>query len=733
MMAETPIQAAAGEVLDGDLLQFYISASASLSQLGIQALKQGDTFAVFNPYGDILSWKESPEGLFHNDTRHLSRLDLTLNGYAPLLLSSNIQDDNAILSADLTNPDLYDGAQLILAKDTVHVLRSKFLWQGACYERIAIRNFSEKTERISLRLAFEADFADLFEVRGHSRAGRGTQRAERRADDTVVLLYEGLDGVARETVLRFDPTPDALTLDDARFDFEIEPEGRRTLFVTVSCAGAEAAMTPRPSFFTCMRAARRVQRAAVRDTATVETSNTAFNELLCRSFSDLCMLLSPTEHGLYPYAGIPWFSAPFGRDGIITALQMLWADPSIAKGVLRFLAATQATELDPAADAEPGKILHEARNGEMARLGEVPFRRYYGSVDATPLFVLLAGLYFERTGDVETVSALWPNIEAALKWIDGFGDPDGDGFVEYHRQNADGLLNQGWKDSPDSVFHADGQMAVGPIALCEVQGYVYAAKRTAASMARSIGKAATAATLDMQANVLREKFDAQFWCEELSTYALALDGEKRPCRVRSSNAGHALFAGLPSPEKAARVSRVLTGRDGFSGWGVRTLARTEPRYNPMSYHNGSVWPHDNAIIAFGLARYGMKDEVSQILRGLFESSTYFQHRRLPELFCGFVRRRHQGPINYPVACSPQAWASATPFAMLQACLGLEFNYQADEIIFNAPRLPEFLDQVCIRGLTLGDSRVDVLLRRHDSDVAVNVLARTGTARVVGYS
>ncbi|GBF26860.1 hypothetical protein MnTg02_01902 [bacterium MnTg02] len=733
MMDETPIKAAAGEVLDGDLLQFYISASVSLSQLGIQALKQSDTFAVFNPYGDILSWKESPEGLFHNDTRHLSRLDLTLNGYAPLLLSSNIQDDNAILSVDLTNPDLYDGAQLILAKDAVHVLRSKFLWQGTCYERIAIRNFSEKTERISFRLAFEADFADLFEVRGHSRAKRGTQRAERRADDTTVLLYEGLDGVARETVLRFDPAPDALTLDDARFDFEIEPEGVRSLFVTVSCAGAEAAMTPRRSFFTCMREARRVQRAAVRDTATVETSNTAFNELLCRSFSDLCMLLSATEHGLYPYAGIPWFSAPFGRDGIITALQMLWADPSIAKGVLRFLAATQATESDPAADAEPGKILHEARKGEMARLGEVPFRRYYGSVDATPLFVLLAGLYFERTGDVETVSELWPNIEEALKWIDGFGDPDGDGFVEYHRQNAAGLVNQGWKDSHDSVFHADGQTAVGPIALCEVQGYVYAAKRAAVSMARSIGKAATAATLEMQANVLREKFDAQFWCEELSTYALALDGEKRPCRVRSSNAGHALFAGLPSPEKAARVARVLTGRDGFSGWGVRTLARTEPRYNPMSYHNGSVWPHDNAIIALGFARYGMKDEVLQILRGLFESSTYFQQRRVPELFCGFVRRQHQGPTNYPVACSPQAWASAAPFAMLQACLGLEFDYQADEIIFNAPRLPEFLDQVCIRGLTLGDSRVDVLLRRHDSDVAVNVLARTGTARVVVFS
>lgn len=731
-MDEIPINAVTREALDDGLLRFYISASASLSQLGLQALKQGDTFSVFNSCGDILAWKKSPEGLFHNDTRHLSRLDLTLNGSPPLLLSSNIQDDNAILTVDLTNPDLYEGTRLVLVKDSIHVLRSKYLWHGTCYERIAVRNFSGKTERISLCLSFEADFADLFEVRGHTRARRGTRRAERRSDDTVVLHYLGLDKVARETVLRFDPVPDALTLGDARFDLDIEPDGRRTLFLTVSCGAAEAA-APRRSFFACLREARRVQRMMVGGTATVETSNTAFNEFLCRSFSDLNMLLSVTEHGLYPYAGIPWFSAPFGRDGIITALQMLWVDPGIARGALRFLAATQATGFDPAADAEPGKILHEARNGEMARLGEVPFRRYYGSVDATPLFVLLAGLYFERTGDTDTIGALWPNIEAALNWIDGPGDPDGDGFVEYHRQNSDGLVNQGWKDSHDSVFHADGSTAVGPIALCEVQGYVYAAKRAAASMARSLGMAAVAATLEVEANALREKFDAHFWCDDLSTYALALDGDKRPCKVRSSNAGHALFAGLASPEKAARVAQSLTGRDGFSGWGIRTLARSEPRYNPMSYHNGSVWPHDNALIALGLARYGMKEHVLQILRGLFESSGYFGQRRLPELFCGFVRRRNKGPTNYPVACSPQAWASAAPFALLHACLGLAFDHQADEIIFNSPRLPDFLDEVSIRGLSLGASRVDVLLRRHQRDVAVNVVRRSGSARVVVFT
>ncbi len=412
---------------------------------------------------------------------------------------------------------------------------------------------------------------------------------------------------------------------------------------------------------------------------------------------------------------------------------MLWVDPEIARGELGFLAATQATEIGPLADAEPGKILHEMRQGEMARLGEVPFRRYYGSVDATPLFVMLAGRYFERTGDLQTINALWPQIEAALNWIDEYGDADNDGFLEYHRKNADGLVNQGWKDSHDSIFHADGRAAQGPIALCEVQAYVYAAKRLAASMARACGLAAQAATWDTQASALRERFDDLFWCEELSTYALALDGDKQPCRVRASNDGHALFAGIVSQERAERVAAGLTARDGFSGWGIRTIGRSEERYNPMSYHNGSVWPHDNALIALGFARYGLKEAVGQVLGGLFEASAYFEQRRLPELFCGFARRQRRGPTNYPVACSPQAWASAAPFALLQACLGLELDHQANDIRFVSPWLPEFLDEVHIRGLVLGETKVDVMLRRHESDVAVNVLNRTGNARVVAIS
>jgi glycogen debranching enzyme len=355
----------------------------------------------------------------------------------------------------------------------------------------------------------------------------------------------------------------------------------------------------------------------------------------------------------------------------------------------------------------------------------VPFARYYGSVDSTPLFVVLAGMYFERTGDLATIEALWPNLEAALNWIDRYGDRDGDGFVEYFRRSERGLDNQGWKDSKDSISHADGSLAGSPIALCEVQGYVYGAKRHAAALARHIGLAPLAASLEHQAENLRTRFEEAFWCEDIGTYALALDGDKRPCRVRASNAGQVFFTGIADHARVARAADLMFRRDFFCGWGIRTLAASERRYNPMSYHNGSVWPHDNALLALGLSRYGLTDKVAQLFEALFDAASYMELRRLPELFCGFVRKPGVGPTLYPVACAPQAWASASPFALLQACLGLSFDHRAELVHFHHPRLPKFLDEVVIRSLAIGNSRMDLMLRRHGADVSVNVLRKTG--------
>jgi glycogen debranching enzyme len=427
---------------------------------------------------------------------------------------------------------------------------------------------------------------------------------------------------------------------------------------------------------------------------------------------------------------LPWFNAPFGRDGIIAALESLWLRPSLARGVLTYLASTQARCVIARQDAEPGKILHETRSGEMAATGEMPFGRYYGSVDATPLFVLLAGAYYERTGDLAFVQSLWPNVDAALSWMDRYGDRDDDGFVEYHRQSTHGLLHQGWKDSDDAIFHEDGSPALGPIALCEVQGYVFAAHRAGATLAVALGYAERATELAAQAEALRQKFQAAYWCEELSTYVIALDGEKRPCRVRTSNAGHCLFAGIASPERAMQVARTLLSPESFSGWGVRTLASSEARYNPMGYHTGSVWPHDTALIALGLARYGMQDKALQIMTGLFEAGMHFDLHRMPELFCGFARRPEEAPILYPVACSPQAWSAASVFLLLQACLGLEINALESQIYFTGPHLPPFVHELRIHNLEVAGATVDLLITRQEQDVSVDVLRRDGDVQVL---
>jgi glycogen debranching enzyme len=677
---------------------------------------------------------DTSEGLFCNDTRHLSRLQLFFEDKRPLLLSSVIQDDNVSLTVDLANPEITrtDGSAII-PRDAIAIGRTKFLWNSVCYERIGLRNFDRLPHEFWLSLYFDADFCDLFEVRGMKRARRGEMHTDITSEITR-FAYRGLDDRIRRTVLRFSPEPVQLTKDFASFRFALAPGERASLLVTVACDLLDAQSrdaspiksasgVPAQGFAKAYQEARRDLRALTSNIAKVESTNTVFTDLITRSTSDLYTLMTRSSEGIYPYAGIPWFSTMFGRDGIITAMMLLWADPMVARGVLLQLAKAQAIATDPSADAQPGKILHERRSGEMANLGEVPFGFYYGSVDATPLFIMLAGQYFERTGDLATIERLWGNIEAALQWCDTFGDRDGDGFVEYYRETDSGLANQGWKDSHDSISHADGSLAQGPIALVEVQAYVYAAKRAAATMARALELADRAEALEQAASKLRERFDRAFWCEEIASYALALDGDKRPCRVRASNAGHALFSGIALPERAGRVAATLMSEGSFGGWGIRTLSVGEIRYNPMSYHNGSVWPHDNALIAMGFAKYGFKLEAARLFEATFDASTYQDQQRLPELFCGFLRRRRRGPTAYPVACSPQAWAAAAPFAMLAACLGLELPAATNEIKLIDPVLPPFLDDVTLRGLKLARSQFDLRVHRHKSDVTINVLKR----------
>jgi len=693
-----------------------------------RSLKYNDTFLVIDSHGDIGAAPGCADGLFHADTRFLSRLELLIGGMQLLLLGSNLRDDNSLLSVDLTNPDISRGGRIVLPQNTLHIDRTVFLWRDTAHQRIGIRNFGTRPVTMELVLKFACDFADLFEVRGATRKKRGTAKAKPTAADAVVHEYAGLDGAVRRTTLRFHPQPSKLDADEAVYRLDVQAGGRCSLFVTVACG--EAASSATAPFVRALLAVRREMRSGRAGIGSVETSNPVFNEIVCRAAADLCMLKTETPQGAYPYAGIPWFSTTFGRDGLITALQMLWLDPSIARGVLRRLAAYQAKVDDPRADAQPGKILHEMRGGEMAALREVPFALYYGTVDATPLFVLLAGLYVERTGDDATLAELWPAIEAALQWIDGPGDPDGDGFVEYRRQASQGLTNQGWKDSDDAIFHADGRLAEGDIALAEVQGYVFAAKRLAARCARRMGLPERAATLEADATRLAERFEAAFWCSELETYALALDGNKEPCRVRSSNAGQVLFSGIANPERAAQVARGLMQAHSFSGWGIRTIAKGEPRFNPMSYHNGSIWPHDNALIALGLARYGLKQAVIRVFGGLFDAASYMDLRRLPELFCGFQREPQHGPTLYPVACAPQAWASVTPFALLEASLGLEFNAPEKTICLREPWLPPFLDEVLIRELRLGDASINLRVRRHrDNAISLETLRSRGTIQV----
>jgi glycogen debranching enzyme len=609
----------------------------------------------------------------------------------------------------------------------IHVFRSIFLWEGSCYQRLRLFSYETSDLDVELVIAYEADFADIFEVRGFERKESGEALETEAKDRTLLMRYQGLDGVERRT--RVIASPEGVAEgSEIRFQVTVPAGSPRELFVVIACEEGPERRTIE-NYASAIVHQRESQKRLASDECQVRTSNELFNGWLDRSMADLRMMITETPHGVYPYAGVPWFSAPFGRDALITAYQLLWVDPALTRGVLSFLAATQATTTDPEREAEPGKILHEQRSGELATLGEVPFRQYYGSIDATPLFVVLAGEYLASTADLDFVRSIWPNIEAAIDWIDRFGDSDGDGFIEYQGSER-GLVQQGWKDSHDAVFHADGSMAPPPIALCEVQGYVYWAKRRAAEMASALGSYDRSDELSKQAVALRDAFEHAFWSDEIGMYALALDGSKKPCAVRSSNAGHCLTSQIAGEDRAELVASALLSDQFFSGWGIRTLGTGEARYGPITYHNGSVWPHDNALIAQGLANYGHDGAVHRILSALLDASVALDLHRLPELYCGFPRRPGQGPVEYPLACAPQAWAAGSVFLLLRAALGLRIDGAQRRVVLDRPSLPSFLREVEIKGLRVADASLDLRLHQDEGDVAVHVGRREGHVEVV---
>jgi glycogen debranching enzyme len=602
------------------------------------------------------------------------------------------------------------------------------LGKDALFATIMLRNYGREPAALELALELGADFVDMFEVRGTARKQRGILLPVEERPDGLVFAYRGLDAVWRRTRILLTPKPAKTNSGGASWVLSLDHGACWTVEFEAHCERDDR--PPSRSSRSRVRAAEASWQAERRQSvAGIATSNVSFDEWLRCSRGDLDMLTTQTPEGLYPYAGVPWFSTAFGRDGLITALQCLWIDPDLAAGTLRFLAARQATEIDPKADAEPGKILHEMRHGEMASLGEVPFGLYYGSIDSTPLFVMLAAAYYARTGDRGLVEELWPHVEAALDWMSIYGDVDGDGFIEYRRKSANGLDNQGWKDSVDAIFHKDGTLAEAPIALAEVQAYAYAAALGGAELAQAIGRSGRDRELRASAEQLKARFDAAFWVDELGSYALALDGAKQPCRVVSSNAGHALLTGIARPERAAQVCKTLMAPASYSGFGIRTIAEDESRYSPMSYHDGSVWPHDNALIALGFARYGLKEPAVRLLDGMFAAAQGFELKRLPELFCGFARRTDMGPTAYPMACAPQAWAAATVFGLLAAVLGISFAPQERQIRFDHPSLPAWLTELRLSNLRLGDGSIDLLLWRDRDEVAIDVVRRDGSIEV----
>jgi glycogen debranching enzyme len=732
---------------------------------GVGVLKHGNLYLLSDPFGDIHPDSRGL-GFYDLDTRALSCAILRINGVRPTLLRAQSAASH-VATIQLTNPELRrdpgikQAVEEATARRAISVMRRRWI-AGGLAERIEVTNYSASRQEVRLDLELDADAADIFEVRGRIRPKRGTYLPTESTSEQVVFAYEGVDGLVRRTTVSFSPAevvasgknpeggPGGEGSARISWTIDVESGGKSSVSWQVATALVPGAGGAHPAEATPARLARSVTAGAsdtIGDPSAAEAEYGSWHDHVARirsdgelldlavgrSIADLRLLRNdgPNAGEHYVAAGIPWFTTLFGRDSIITSLEILPFMPDVARETLKVLADWQATETDPERDMEPGKILHELRVGELARAGELPHRPYYGSIDSTPLWLVLLEETWRWTGDLDFVRSLWPNALAALRWIDEFGDRDGDGFVEYERGASWGLLNQGWKDSGDAIRHVDGEIAVAPIALIEVQGYVYDAKRRMASLARVLGDTHLADQLTREADELYRRVNEAFWSDEVGYYAIALDRDKRPVLTITSNPGQALWSGIVPPERVDAVVEKLLDPSMDCGWGIRTYASGQPGFNPVGYHTGSVWPHDNALIAAGMKRMGRHDAADRVASRIFEAAQRSPDFRLPELFCGFERGLSDMPVPYPVACSPQAWSAATPLSLLQTMLGMQADAAHDRLELDRPHLPAWLGKVTVHELRVGDRVVDLLFHRwRGNTTSAEVLRRDGPLELV---
>ena len=700
-------------------------ASERLAERSL-VLKHDRLFMLADLHGNIAPAGVCSLGLFEDDTRILSHYALSVHGGVPDLLSAQVPRAYGA-QIDLAISNVAFGGDPWDPRNVVHIRRELVL-DDRLAERVTLTGFLGAPTDYWIELTLGCDFADIFEVRGWQRGARGQYFAPGYSTDMLELAYLGRDGRLLRTMARFGQHPDRLTDRTARWNVRLEPDRPVVLEWEVGAQdGGHPVVTVPRALDESRVNLDRAYRAWHDGNSRWVTDVPAFDGLLHRAADDLRALYVEVDGDAVISAGIPWYSTVFGRDSIITSLQTLPLQTRIAVDTLRYLARRQGQREDAFTEEQPGKILHELRRGEMARSGEIPHVPYYGSIDATPLWLILLHEAWRWTGDLELVRDLLPHAELALEWIARYGDLDGDGFVEYSRTSTKGLVNQGWKDSGDGVPFPDGRLPEPPIALVEVQGYVYDAKLRMAELFRHLGQPERGAALRREASELRNRIRAAFWMDKLGTFALALDGKKRPIPTSTSNAGHLLWSRVPTPDMARRLSARLLEPDFFSGWGVRTLSAAHQVFNPMSYHNGSIWPHDNAILVLGMALHGHARAALPIVRAIYEAGVQGEFQRLPELYCGMTRQGGARPVNYPVSCSPQAWASGSLFMLLQALLGIYAEAPARILHVRNPVLPDFLSELTVSGLAIGGSRVALQFRRHGARTLANLLSVDGDA------